>query len=71
MPGLLYSKNTDLLLDCLEAQINSLSDSAEIEKLKELHSYYHENKESLLSYYDRNIEIPETQKPEVIHYARL
>lgn len=69
--GLLYSKNIDLLLDCLEAQINSLSETAEIEKLKELQSYYQENKASLLSYYDRDIAIPETRKPGVIHHARL
>lgn len=69
--GLLYSKNIDLLLDCLEAQINSVSDTSESEKLKELQSYYQENKASLLSYYDRNITIPETRKPGVIHHARL
>ena len=69
--GLLYSKNIDLLLECLEAQINSVSDPAEIEKLKELQSYYRENKSSLLSYYDRDIAIPETREPGVIHHARL
>lgn len=69
--GLLYSKNIDLLLECLEAQINSVSDPAEIEKLKELQSYYRENKDSLLSYYDRNIIIPETREPGTIHHARL
>lgn len=69
--GLLYSKNIDLLLDCLEAQINSVSDPSESEKLKELQSYYRENKASLLSYYDRNITIPETRGPGVIHHARL
>ena len=69
--GLLYSNNIDLLLDCLEAQINSLSDPAEIEKLKELQSYYTENKGSLTGYYDRGILIPETREPGVIHHARL
>lgn len=69
--GLLYSKKIDLLLDCLEAQINSVSDPSEREKLKELQSYYRENKASLLSYYDRNITIPETREPGVIHHARL
>ena len=68
---LLYSKNIDLLLDCLEAQINSISDPAEIEKLKELRNYYAENKGSLLGYYDRGISIPQTRKPGVIHHARL
>lgn len=69
--GLLYSKNVDLLLECLEAQINSLSDPTEIEKMKELQSYYRENKDSLLGYYDRDITIPETREPGVIHHARL
>ena len=67
----LYSNNIDLLMDCLEAQINSLSDSAEVEKLRELQSYYTENKASLMGYYDRGISIPETRKPGVIHHARL
>lgn len=69
--GLLYNKNIELLLECLDAQINSLSDPAEIEKMKELQSYYRENKDSLLNYYDRGITIPETREPGVIHHARL
>lgn len=67
----LYNKDIDLLLDCLEAQINSLSDPAETEKLRELQSYYTENKGSLTGYYDRGISIPETRKPGTIHHARL
>lgn len=67
----LYNNDIDLLLDCLEAQINSLSDPAEIEKLRELQSYYTENKGSLAGYYDRGISIPETREPGVIHHARL
>ena len=69
--GLLYSKNIDMLFDCLEAQINSVSDPSESERLKELQSYYQENMASLLSYYDRDITIPETREPGVIHHARL
>lgn len=69
--GLLYSKNIDLLLECLEAQINSVTDTAESEKLKELQNYYKENRDSLLGYYDRGIPIPETRVPGVIHHARL
>jgi len=69
--GLLYSKDIDLLLECLEAQINSLSEASEIEKLKELQTYYRENRDSLLSYYDRDIMIPETRKPGIIHHASL
>ncbi len=67
----LRNKNVDLLLNCLEAQINSLTDPADIEKLKELQRYYLENKDSLLGYYDRDIPIPETREPDVIHHARL
>lgn len=69
--GLLHSKKIDLLLECLDAQINSVTDSAEIEKLKDLQTYYTENKDSLLGYYDRGIPIPETREPGVIHHARL
>ena len=51
----LYNKDIDLLLACIEAQINSLTDVAEIEKMRELQRYYTENKDSLLDYYDRDI----------------
>lgn len=67
----LYNNKIDLLLDCLEAQINSTANLSDIEKLKELQSYYTENKDSLLGYYDRGIAIPETRKPGEIHHARL
>ena len=67
----LYNKDIDLLLDCIEAQIDSLTDAAEIEKMRELQRYYTENKDSLLGYYDRDIPIPETREPGVIHHARL
>ena len=69
--GLLHSKKIDLLLECLDAQINSVTNSAEAEKLKDLQTYYTENKDSLLGYYDRGIPIPETREPGVIHHARL
>lgn len=67
----LYNKDIDLLFDCIEAQINSLEDAAEIEKMRELQRYYTENRDSLLGYYDRDIPIPETREPGVIHHARL
>ena len=69
--SLLDSKKIDMLLNCIEAQINSLTDAAEIEKLRELQHYYTENKDSLLDYRDRGIPIPETREPGVIHHARL
>ena len=67
----LYNKDIDLLLDCIEARINSLTDATEIEKMRDLQRYYTENKDSLLGYYDRDIPIPETREPGVIHHARL
>lgn len=69
--SLLYENRIDDLLACLEAQINSTQDEEEIKGLKKLLSYYTENKDALLSYYDRGIEIPETSQPGVIHHARL
>lgn len=69
--GLLYKKDIDTLLMCIEAQINSVSDENEIAKLQELLRYYTDNKENLLGYYDREIEIPPTREPGEIHHARL
>lgn len=68
---LLYNKEIDTLLDCIEAQINSTTDKDEIAGLKELQRYYTENKDALLGYYDRGITIPETRAPGVVHHARL
>lgn len=68
---LLYNKEIDTLLDCIEAQINSTTDKDEIAGLKELQRYYTENKDALLGYYDRGISIPETRAPGVVHHARL
>ena len=59
------------MLECLEAQINSLTDEEEIAKMKELQRYYSEHKEALKGYYDRGIDIPETRDPGTIHHARL
>lgn len=68
---LLYKKDIDTLLMCIEAQINSVSDESEIAKLQELLRYYTDNKENLLGYYERGIEIPPTRVPGEIHHARL
>ena len=68
---LLYENKIDELLECLEAQINSISDEKEIADLKVLQKYYTENKDALKGYYDRGIDIPETREPGVIHHARL
>ncbi len=69
--GLLYENKIDELLDCLEAQINSITDEKEMAGLKTLLSYYTENKDALKGYYDRGIDIPETRQPGVVHHARL
>jgi hypothetical protein len=71
---LLYAGETDMVLTFIEAQINSLlpeENQKEIEKLRELYSYFSENKEALSDPYQRGIEIPETYAPGEIHHARL
>ena len=71
---LLYAGDTEMVLTCIEAQINSLlpeDNPKEIEKLQDLYSYFSENKEALLDPYKRGIEIPETYAPGEIHHARL
>ena len=68
---LLYENKIDELLECLEAQINSVTDEKEIADLRVLQRYYTENKDALKGYYDRGIDIPETRVPGVIHHARL
>lgn len=69
--NLLYENKIDELLECLEAQINSVTDEKEIADLKVLQRYYTENRNVLKGYYDRGIDIPETREPGVIHHARL
>lgn len=69
--NLLYENKIDELLECLDAQINSVTDEKEIADLKVLQRYYTENKDALKGYYDRGIDIPETREPGVIHHARL
>ena len=71
MRKLLYANEIDHMLLCLEAQINSTEDEDEKKGLRELLSYYTENKSSMTGPYDRGIEIPETRLPGVIHHARL
>ncbi len=68
---LLYNKEINTLLDCIEAQINSTMDKDKIAGLRDLQSYYTENKDALLGYYDRGIAIPETRAPGVVRHARL
>lgn len=68
---LLLTNRTVDLMECLEAYINSSENEQEKAKLKELQSYYGENREALPGYYDRGIKIPETRQPGVVHHARL
>ena len=69
--SLLYEKRIDDLLECLEAQINSVMDEQEKADLRDLQKYYLNNKDALLGYYDRGRTIPPTKEPGVIHHARL
>ena len=68
---LLFAGNIDGLLGCIEAQINSLLEGEEVEKLRELYRYYSEHRDVLKGYYDRGMPIPETREPGVVHHARL
>lgn len=68
---LLLTNRIGDLIDCLEAYSNSSENEKEIAKLKELQSYYSENREALPGYYDRGIKIPETRQPGVVRHARL
>lgn len=67
----LYEGDVDGLLEYLLVAIDSVEDSDEEERLQELYDYYNKNKDSLLGYYDRGIEIPPTREPGVLHHARL
>ena len=68
---LLYANRIDDLLMCIEAQINSTDSEEEQAGLRELLSYYTENKGAMTGPYERGIKIPETRMPGVIHHARL
>ena len=67
----LYDRNIPLLLDCIEGMINSEPGPKVQDHYKELLGYFENNKDGLLSAYDRGITIPETRKPGTIHHARL
>ena len=71
--SMFYEESTEPedVLECIEAQINSVEDEEEKIGLKTVLDYYSDNKGALLGYYDRGIEIPETREPGVIHHARL
>ena len=68
---LLYDNRIEDLLTCIEAQMNSTEDKAEQEGLRELLTYYTENKNAMTGPYERGRSIPDTREPGVIHHARL
>lgn len=68
---LLYNRKIKDLLVYLAKCIQSCEEESEKEKLKELLSYYFENQSALTDYFSREISIPETRMPGLIHHAKL
>ena len=68
---LLYAGQIQDMMDYIEAMINSIEDPRELSGLKELQMYYQNNIDALTDPYSREIEIPETIQPGVVHHARL
>ena len=67
----LYDKNIPMLLACIEVLIDNEEDAKTQENYRKLLSYYKSNADGLLSAYGRNVPIPDTSEPGVIHHARL
>lgn len=65
----LYSEEIDKLLEYIEAVANSVEDEKEKENLGKLLSYFTNNKNALVSYKSRGIELPEA--PEGLEYRNL
>jgi hypothetical protein len=55
---LLYSKQTDLLLEVIEAYSNSTEDEKERESFTQLLTYFQNNKDGLVSYKRRGLTLP-------------
>jgi len=66
---LLYTKQTDLLLDHLEALANSVSDDREYEKMQTLLNYFTTNKDGLIGWHRRGLGLPDAPKGK--EYRRL
>ena len=66
---LLYKKQIDLMLEVIEAYSKSVEDKAEIENSLKLYDYFVNNKEGLVAYHRRDIDLPEP--PEGKTYRRL
>ena len=63
---LLYSKQIDLLLDVIEAYSNSTEDEKERENFLTLLKYFQNNKDGLVFYKRRNLDLPES--PDGLEY---
>lgn len=67
--NLLKENKIETALEYIEALANSLEDEKEVERLNKLHTYFSENKEGLLPYQKRGLELPEP--PEGLEYFNL
>jgi hypothetical protein len=66
---LLYSKQTDLLLDAIEAYSNSSEDEKERDNFLKLLGYFQSNKDGLIPCHRRGLDIPEPPEGKV--YRRM
>jgi len=66
---LLYSKEIDDLLIYIDALANSVGDEEQAEKLRTLHIYFTNNREGLISYKRRGLDLP--QPPEGKEYRGM
>jgi len=71
---LLYTKQIDSLLGCIEGYINCLDDTveeeaAEKENLEKLYTYFFNNKDGLIPWHRRGLDIP--KPPEGKEYRRM
>jgi len=69
MLDLLYSKDIDGLLTYIDALANSMEDEKRETSLRELHTYFTNNKEGLIPYYRRGLDLP--QPPEGKEYRGM
>jgi hypothetical protein len=66
---MLYNKDIDGLLEYIDALANSVEDEKEEKKLRSLYSYYSGNKEGLVGWKQRGLDVPEP--PEGKEYRNL
>ena len=65
----LYTKDIDLLLHIIEAEALSADDEKARENYMKLHTYFQNNKDGLVPYYRRGLEIPDP--PDGKEYRRM